>query len=292
MAAIATMLVWGTTLLSSDYLLNSAHLSAEAVIFGRFAVAFVVLNLIYPKRLKFQGIKTEARFALAGFCGVSLYFMGENSALLYTQPANVSIIITSAPFFTAVLLRIFGRTKKLSAGFFIGFAVAMSGVIVTALDSGKLGLSPKGDLIALVAAIAWGFYSVIIDKINSGGFNLVQSTRRIFFWGLVFMIPFMIFSDFSFAEYAALSDVKALLNLLYLGVIASALCYISWNYAMKTISPLIASAYIYGIPVVTILFSALLNFKITWFIALGAVLTIAGLLISNGKFKPRKASGK
>lgn len=279
-AALATILVWGTTLLSSDYLLNTAKLSAEAVIFGRFAAAFIVLNIIYPPRLKIQDFRTELTFALAGLCGVSLYFMGENSALLYTQPANVSIIIAASPFFTASLFRIFGRTGKLGAPFFCGFVIAMSGVAVATLGSGKLGLSPKGDIIALAAALAWGFYSLIIDRVNSFGFNPIQTTRRIFFWGLVFMSPFMAFSKFSFTEYTALADMKALFNLLYLGIIASALCYISWNYAMKTISPVIASAYIYGIPVITILFSALLKFKITWLTLLGAALTIAGLVIS------------
>lgn len=287
-AALLTILVWGTTLLSSDYLLNTAGLSTEAVIFGRFAVAYLVLNIIYFPRLKVQDIKTELTFALAGLCGVSLYFMGENTALLYTQPSNVSIIIAAAPFFTAILLKIFNRGKKLTARFFIGFVIAMSGVVVTTLSSGKLGFSPKGDIIALVAAVAWGFYSVILDRINGRGFNLIQVTRRIFFWGLVFMIPFMLFSGFSFGEYAVLADTKGLLNILYLGVIASAACYISWNYAMKALTPIVATTYIYGVPVITILFSALLDFKITWHIALGAALTIAGLVISVGVGKKSK----
>ncbi|MCQ2436423.1 MAG: EamA family transporter [Clostridia bacterium] len=283
--ALFTVIVWGTTLFASDYLLNTANLSTSAVVMARFVIAYVILNIMYPPRLKLQAVKTEITFALAGLTGVTLYFIGENTALLSTRPANVSIIIATAPMFTSLFYRLTDKTMKLNKLFYLGFVVAMGGIVITTLSEGELGLSPKGDIIALVAAIAWAIYSVMIGRLNSLGINQIQMMRRVFFWGVVYLIPYMIISGFSISEYAAFSDIHAVLDVLYLGIVASALCYVTWNYAMKCLTPVIGSSYIYAQPVVAIIVAALKNMTLTWHIFVGAALTIMGLVISVQKPK-------
>ena len=52
-----------------------------------------------------------------------------------------------------------------------------------------LQLNPLGDVLALLAALTWAFYSILTRKIGDYGYNTLQVTRRIFCWGLIFMLP-------------------------------------------------------------------------------------------------------
>ena len=73
------------------------------------------------------------------------------------------------------------------------------------------------------------------------------------------------------------------------GVSASAICFVTWNYAVKSLGATRASVYIYGIPVVTTLMSfPLLHEGITFQAMAGTVLTLVGLLISEWPFTPKK----
>lgn len=73
-----------------------------------------------------------------------------------------------------------------------------------------------------------------------------------------------------------------LLNMLYLGLGASALCFVTWNLAVKTLGAVKASVYIYMVPVITVVMSALvLKEPVTWASALGTALAVAGLFLSE-----------
>ena len=71
-------------------------------------------------------------------------------------------------------------------------------------------------------------------------------------------------------------------NLLFLGLIASATCYVMWNKAATIIGVVSTSAYIYLSPVVTVVASVIvLAEPLTWQIVLGVALTVAGLILSE-----------
>ena len=65
--------------------------------------------------------------------------------------------------------------------------------------NGKINfnLSPKGDVLALLSAICWGFYSLFLTIINKKGYNTIAITRKIFFYAILFMLPLMIMGLFS-----------------------------------------------------------------------------------------------
>lgn len=73
-----------------------------------------------------------------------------------------------------------------------------------------------------------------------------------------------------------------LLNLLFLGLGASAACFASWNFAVGILGAVKTSAYICGAPVITVAASALiLHEPVTPAIAAGTMLTLAGLVLSQ-----------
>lgn len=286
LAALFTIIVWGTTVISSTKLLE-AGLSTAEVIICRFLLAFILLNIIYPPRLKFEGIKRECTYAIAGLSGVTLYFFLEIIALEYTKAANVSVIFATAPFFCGILSLFSKKADKPKVNFFIGFLLAITGIILVTFEDGfSFDINVKGALFAVGSALAWGFYSLLSKEIGSYGHNVIQTTRRTFMYGLIFMIPTIFLFDVDISDYQILlTNHTALFNLLYLGLVASGVCFLTWSHATNTLGPVKATTYIYGTPLVTIIFSYffLKSQTLTWQLFLGAGLIIAGLVLSVSK---------
>ncbi len=287
-AALITILIWGTTFISTKVLLRT--FTPIEILFIRFIIGYLTLWLIYPRRMKPSTIKQELLFAAAGLCGVTLYYLFENIALTFTLASNVGVVTSIAPFFTAIFSFLLYKEKP-DKHFFIGFVVAISGICLISFRSMTgLSLNPAGDLLAIFAAATWAAYSILGKKINHLGYHVIQVTRRTFFYGLIFMVPALFFMDFHITT-AKLSNLTNLLNLVFLGFGASALCFVTWNYAVKILGSLKTSMYIYAIPAITAVLSAcILREHITATILCGIILTILGLLISEGLTPKCKAT--
>ena len=280
LAALLTITVWGTTFISTKLLL--VDFQPVEILFIRFVMGFLALCIAAPRRLHTADRKQEFTFALAGLSGICLYYLLENIALTYTLASNVGVIISIAPFFTAMLSHFFLHTEeKLRARFFVGFLVAIAGIMLISFSGSQLQLNPVGDLLAVAAAFVWAIYSLLTRKISSFGYPVLLATRRTFFYGLLFMLPTLFFFDFH-PQLSALAQPAVLFNLLYLGLGASALCFVTWNFAVKELGAVKTSVYIYAVPVITVLTSALiLHEPLTPATGLGTLLTLAGLALSN-----------
>ena len=168
-------------------------------------------------------------FAGAGLCGVTLYFLLENIALTYTLACNVGIIISAAPVFTALFSLWFLKNEKLKVNFFTGFVIAMFGIFLINFNgSVVLKLNPIGDILAVPAAIVWAIYSILIRKTGEFGYNAIQTARRMFFYGILFMIPALFIFSFELGNERFTQPVN-LFNILFLGLGASALCFVTWK---------------------------------------------------------------
>jgi drug/metabolite transporter (DMT)-like permease len=281
--ALITILIWGTTFISTKILLRDFE--PVAILFIRFIIGYVALLVIYPKRFRNKDLKLEALLAGAGLCGITLYYLLENISLTYTLVANVGVIVSIAPFFTAILAHLFLTGEKLKGNFFLGFLFAIIGISLISYEGTTLKLNPLGDLLAFLAAIVWAFYSIITKKISSYSYPTIQTTRRIFGYGLIFMLPSMLFFDVGFGLSSLLKPVN-FINILYLGIGASAMCFVTWNIAVKHLGATRTSVYIYLIPVITIVSSALiLHEKVSLPAIAGTALTIFGLLVSEDRIK-------
>ena len=281
-AALLTILIWGTTFISTKVLLTSFQ--PVEILFLRFVLGFLALCLIYPRRLRLGERRQELWFAAAGLCGVTLYYLLENIALTYTLASNVGVLVSVSPVFTALFSHFLLRREKLRPAFFAGLVVALAGVVLPSYNgSAVLKLDPRGDVLALLAAAIWSAYSLITRHISSFGYPVVQTTRRIFAYGLVFMLPALLIFGFRPSLAAVLEPVN-LLNLVYLGLGACALCFVTWNFAVGKLGAVKTSTYIYLVPVVTLATSALvLGEPVTPLSAVGAALTVAGLALSEHK---------
>ncbi|WP_408892251.1 DMT family transporter [Paenibacillus taichungensis] len=280
--ALLTILIWGTTFISTKVLL--IDFTPVEILFFRFVIGYVVLFLIYPRLMRITSLREEMLFIGAGLCGVTLYFLIENIALVYTLASNVGVIVSIAPFFTAVLAHFFLDGERLHKRFIVGFTIALSGIILIGFNgSFILQLNPLGDLLAFVAPAVWAVYSILMRKIGELPYHTIGATRKVFFYGLLFMLPALFLFEFHF-DLGRFANMANLSNFLFLGLGASALCFVTWNRAVSLLGAVKTSVYIYLVPVITVVASALiLHERITWITLLGALLTLLGSFISEKK---------
>ena len=285
-AALITVLIWGTTFVATKLLLG--HFSAVEILFIRFVLGFASLWLAslpeyagkkeQPPRI----FRHELYFAAAGLAGVTLYYLLENIALSYSTASNVGIIVAISPIFSAILASLFLKGEKISFRFLIGFAAAVSGIVLVSLNGNLiLRINPLGDILAALAAIVWAVYSILQKKIQAFGYSVIVLTRKTFFYGIIFMIPALAVMGFH-PDLSVLAEPKMIAAFLYLGVCACAVCFATWNFVLHILGAMKASAYIYLVPFVDILFASwILKEKITWAAVLGTLLILTGLYLSE-----------
>ena len=280
--AAVTIFIWGITFISTKILLED--LTAIEILITRFFIGFLALKLTCPHFFKPKNPKHELYFAGAGLCGVTLYFLCENLALTLEYASNVGVIVSVSPFFIGLLSFLLLKEEKPRKRFFIGFILAIFGICLISYNGlANLHMNPLGDLLAFLAPVVWAFYSVLVKKISAFGYNTNKTTARIFFYGLIFMLPTVFFFDCSWNFALFLKPVN-LLNLLFLGLCASAMCYTTWNSAIRILGAVKTGVYIYGIPVVTMITSALvLHENITLLAVTGTVCTLLGLFVSESE---------
>ncbi len=287
LAALFTVLIWGTTFISTKVLLKA--FTPIEILFIRFIIGYLALILMSPHKLMIKERKHELLFLGAGLSGVTLYFLLENIALTLTYASNVGIVVSIAPIFTAFFAHMFLAGEKLKPSFFIGFITAMAGIFLISYNgSTVMKLNPLGDILAVLAAAVWGVYSVFSKKISNLGYPTIMSTRRIFFYGLVFMLPALFYFKVDIDPAQVIKPIY-LLNIIYLGLGASAICFVTWNLAAKLLGAIKSSLYIYIVPVITVAVSfIILHEKITGVAVFGILLTLLGLVLSERNFKSEK----
>lgn len=274
-AASVTVAIWGLTFVFTKSLL--ASFTPVEILFIRFLLGTAALAIAMPKRLRTKGWQEEKYLIAAGLTGIFLYYFLENASMLWTSASNAGVIVSTAPFFTALLSR-----EKKTGSFFLGFAVAITGIAMISLSSLDFSAdSLKGDILALAAAFVWAFYAVATKKIAGFGYSPLLTVRRSFIYGMAFMIiPLLLWNSIGMER-----DVLSLWNtigLSFLGFAASALCFVLWNIAVEKLGPVKTSIFIYLVPVITVAASAIfLGEPVTPMSIAGTLLTLFGLFLSG-----------
>ncbi len=287
LVALFTVFAWGTTFVSTKVLL--ANFSPLWILLIRFAIGFCALCLIRPHILHLEQRKHELLFAAAGLSGIAAYYLLENVALVFTTATAVGVIVAAAPLFTGILSALLGNRSALNWRFFCGFALAMGGLLVVSAGTGNEdsiatfgSFSLFGDLLALLAALVWAVYSILVKRIAEAGYETVASTKRIFLWGLALIVPATLLCGGPLPPGEALLDWQNISNLLFLGLVASAACFATWGTSVKHLGPTVSTTYIYLVPAITATASVLiLGEPMDLLIVAGLAMTIAGLLLSQ-----------
>ena len=278
--AVGAVAVWGTTFVNTKVLYNSG-LTPSEIFFLRFLIAYVAIWFISPRKLFANSWRDEGLMLLLGITGGSLFFVAENSAVGLTYVNNVSFITSTSPLITVILGIVFVKSIKATWTLITGSLIALLGVgIVIFNGSFILHLNPWGDLLALLTAVCWAVYSLLMKAVSSK-YSAVFITRKIFFYGLVTVLPMFLIDPWT-ATFSMLMTSKVVLNLLFLGLIASFLCFALWTVVIARLGVMTASNYQYLNPITTVVASAIfLSEPMTAIAYMGSALILIGVAVSN-----------
>ena len=280
--AILTSAIWGTTFISSKLLLQEG-LSPAAIMILRFVLAYVLMLPFVKGKWFCKSVKDELLMVLLGISGGSLYFLLENTALVYTQASNVAIIIAATPLLTMLAVNLLDRSKGASKRLYGYSLMSLAGVALVILNGNfVLKLNPIGDLLTFGAVVTWVVYSIIIAKVQDR-YSSWMITRKIFFYGVLTLLPYFLFERWD-VTWEMMVRPMVWGNIAYLGVLASLGCYVAWNIVIKRLGAVDATNYLYINPIVAMITAnLLLGERITPLAIAGTVLILVGVYLAERK---------
>ncbi len=322
LVAFIVVAIWGSTFVFTKMLLQSGLTPAQIftfrfiiayVLLALYSVGRTVKkewgranHIFHFSSLSFHlshlfcsSWRDELLMVALGVTGGSVYFLAENAAMLYTTATNTSLIVCSCPLFAMLLFAVFYRqSEPITRVQALGSVVACMGMAVVVLNGHfVLHLSPLGDLLAFGACLCWALYSILMQPALQR-YDTLFITRKVFFYGLLTIIPYFllvpeeaqifnssIFEFFNSSNTTSIFEFfnsSILLNLLFLGIVASMLCFLVWNWVISKLGAVVATNWVYFNPITTILFAWwLLDEQITVWFLLGTVLILAGMFLAD-----------
>ena len=274
--ALMCMIVWGTTFVVSKDLMH--FLTPIQLVCIRLFIAYLVLWLIHPKW--FFDRHYEWILLIAGFLSNTVYFIAENTALTLTYASNVSILTSTTSMMSLALMWI-TKKENVNRKQVYGLIAAFIGAVLVVLNGSViLGLNPAGDVLALTAALSWALYGLFLLKIVGKVDDFVL-TRKLMFYGLITTLPLAL-AEGRPIDIDSLLSVKSILEVAFLAVLGSCACFVIWNHSIKTLGVVNSNAYLYIMPVITMIAGAIaFDENITLMAIIGTILIIGGLMINN-----------
>ena len=278
--ALLSVLVWGATYVASDYLLQ--YYTAMQLLMLRFILGYLVLLAIKPRFLPITSVSQELSILAIALSGVLLYYVLENKAIQYGGATNVSILISTVPMWTLLMLC---ATSKNTMGFrhLFGFLAAIGGVVLVVYNGAAIDLSMNAAavLYSVGACICWSIYSMLIDKHEKT--DSILLTKRMLGYSLLFIMPLTLIFD-GMPSLAPLATLPGIGSIGLLGIFGSGLCYVSWKKAIAQAGVVNATNYIYLIPFITMAVAVAFGWEeISVMGLIGSVLIVVGIILSGKK---------
>ena len=283
LVAFLTVAIWGTTFVATKVLMLNG-LSPAQIFTLRFSIAYVLMLCFNHRRFLADSWKDEAKMALLGITGGSLYFYSENEAMNFTTTTNTSLIVCSCPLFATLLVRMFYKdSSRIHIVQLLGSLLAFVGMIIVVLNGRfVLHLSPVGDALAFTACMCWAIYSLLMKSV-SNHYGAAFITRKVFFYGVLTILPYYLFIP-GFPPIEVFSRPQVFGNLLFLGCLASMICFLTWNWCISKLGTVKATNWVYFNPITTMIFASwVLNEKITPYFLVGATCILLGMYVTDKK---------
>lgn len=280
--AFLSVFIWSSLYIQTSLLLESFNPFTLLVL--QCFIGYLFLFIVYPKFCKILSLKEELLFLLTSLLGIVFYNLFLNLSMEISSPSSVSIIIATSPLWTCICA-FFLRIEKPYLLFFVGFFISIFGVVLLNFES-FFSFNLNGDILALLSSLSWGLYAILIAKLLH--YNIIFCVRKILFYGLLLILPLSFVFDFNFAFYKSLDFINSI-NLLFVGIFSTGICFVLWFYATKLIGAVSANIYVYLTPVITIFVAFFVldtNFSVLQIF--GTFLVLFGVFISGIKHKYKK----
>lgn len=254
-------------------------------VFWRWVVAILVLLPIALPRLRGEWPVLRANWKLICVCGlfgVTLFNFLIYMAMHTTTAINAALVNSAIPVFIIMFARIF-YGQRVTLRQHVGIALSLTGVATIILQGELARIATltfnRGDLLVLLAAVAWALYSIALKRYPQGlnPFVFLFSTACV---GVVFLIPFY---AMEVASGSLISfSTPTVLSIGYVGVLASVVAFTAWNTGLRQVGPHLGGQFIHLMPAFsTILAVIFLGERLRSFHIVGIVMIFAGILCAT-----------
>ena len=273
LAAVATtVLAWASAFVS---IRSAGHdYTPGALALGRVLVATVaVMALLLVRREGVPDRRAWPGILIGGLLWFGLYMVVLNWAEQRVDAGTAAMVIGIAPVLIALL-----SARLLQEGLprplVVGMAVAFAGTVLVGYSQSGGGSAPMlGVLACVVAAIAYAV-GVVAQKPALRYASALQVTA---FSCLVATLACLPFSG-QLVDGIRNGSAGATANMVYLGLIPSALAFTTWSYALARTTAGKMGATIYAVPAIVVVMSWLLLGEVPgWLTVLGGALCLAGV---------------
>jgi drug/metabolite transporter (DMT)-like permease len=258
------------------HLTLARHLVASAAFIG-FLIAF--------GSRPWPAWRDVPRFVGLGAIGITTYHLALNFGEVHVSAGASSLIIATAPALTALVAWWLTGDRLPPLGWW-GSGVALAGVGLVVWGDGDLGdVHPAAGLV-LVSALATAFFAVLQRGFLTRYRPLEVTAYAT--WGGT--LPLLVFLP-GFGESLARADAPALLAVLHLGVVPSAIAYTLFAIALSRASAPVVTSFLYLVPVVALLLSWWWLGEVPSLVTLlGGLVTVVGVIVvQRSKRRPRSA---
>ena len=282
LAALFSIAVWSSTYVSTKILVRT--FSPLEISLVRFTIGLALMLVLAPPKRGPIRWKEEARIAAAGVSCIFLYYFLENLAAVHTYASNVAVIVTTIPLWTGIAGPLVYRDEKFSARIPTAFVLSMAGMAVLLRGTWGTEVSWKGDLAALAAAFAFAFYTLLLRGVDPG-IPALTVTRKTLVYGWT-AIAITAAATGNLPALPKLANPANIGHFLFLGTLASAICFWTWASAVRDLGAVRASQFIYLVPfVATGLSAVLLGEQLTGPRVAGMALIVGGVFVSQFDFR-------
>lgn len=277
LAITTAVFIWGFSFVGTKIALRDVPPFTIALV--RFSLASLMLYSILHWRKDSVKISVpdKKRMALTGFLGISLYFAFENTGIKLSTASDAALLMAAIPIFTVLLERVWQK-KTIPRSRSLGILISIAGVylIIGRAPTLPQGNRVLGDVLVLLAAIVWAIYSLVSKSLDRYPKLALVAYQEIF--GALCLIPFAL------AEFQSWRPVhpSSVLAILYLAIFCSALAYLLYNYALKSLEASQVNAFANLVPFLGLLAGMLILKESVHLLQLaGGFLIMGGVALSS-----------
>jgi drug/metabolite transporter (DMT)-like permease len=241
----------------------------------RFIIASISM-LVYAvfTRMKLPELRDMPAIGLLGLTGFTIYHVAQNSGQQTISAGTASFLVATAPVFTALLALIFLK-ERLAVWGWVGISISFLGTAIISFGAGDSFELAWGAILVLIAALSVSIYFVF-QKPYLQKYSGLQLTTFTIWMGTFFML---IYAP-GLTNQISSAPVAATLAVVYLGVLATALAYVLWAYALARVNVSVVTNSLNLLPILSILIAWLWLGEIpTPTALLGGLVTLFGVML-------------